>query len=123
MGVQCEILNLAIELNCSTKIHFARPFATLVSPGVQTGQHQLRPARSNDDPDVWILYENWKTPFRSCGAFPIALHEGKPSGVARGARKRNGFAALFDGYEDCMKEEEKSWHGSFACTNMVMPAY
>jgi hypothetical protein len=40
------------------------------------------------------------------------LHEGFPSGAARGARKRNGFAALFDGYEDRKKVEEESWHAS-----------
>src|SRR5215469_12370594 len=59
--------------------------------------------RSNDDPDVWILYENWKAPSDLAAHFEIALHEGIPSGAARGARKRNGFAALFDGYEDCIK--------------------
>ena len=57
--------------------------------------------RSNDDPDVWILYENWK----ACSdlAFRIALHESIPSGVARGARRRNGFEAFFDGHEDRRK--------------------
>jgi hypothetical protein len=29
----------------------------------------------------------------------------------------------FDGYEDCMKIEEKSWHALFASMNMVMQAY
>ena len=28
-----------------------------------------------------------------------------------------------DGYEDCMKIEEKSWHALFASMNMVMQAY
>jgi hypothetical protein len=29
----------------------------------------------------------------------------------------------FDGYEDCMKIEEKSWHALFASMNMEMQAY
>ena len=45
------------------------------------------------------------------------------SDAARGARKRHGFAALLDGYEDRKKVEEKSWHASFASTNMVMQEY
>ena len=58
--------------------------------------------------------------YRSCTE---QSHEGIPSRDARGARKRNGVAALFDGYEDRKKVEEKSWHASFASTNMVMQAY
>jgi hypothetical protein len=37
--------------------------------------------------------------------------------------RSKGLDALFDGYEDCIKVEEKSWHASFASTNMVMQAY
>ena len=79
-----------------------RRLATLVAPArVEPGNINYDLHRSNDDPDVWILYENWK----ACSdlAFRIALHESIPSGVARGARRRNGFEAFFDGHEDRRK--------------------
>jgi hypothetical protein len=37
--------------------------ATLVAPaGAEPGNINYDLHRSNDDPDVWILYENWKAP-------------------------------------------------------------
>ena len=38
-----------------------RRLATLVAPArAEPGNINYDPYRSNDDPDVWILYENWK---------------------------------------------------------------
>ena len=40
-----------------------RPLGTLVAPArAEPGNINYDLHRSNDDPDVWILYENWKVP-------------------------------------------------------------
>jgi len=40
-----------------------RHLGTLVEPSrAESGNVNYDLHRSNDDPDVWIIYENWKTP-------------------------------------------------------------
>jgi quinol monooxygenase YgiN len=40
-----------------------RRLSTLVEPArAETGNINCDPHRSNDDADVWVLYENWKAP-------------------------------------------------------------
>jgi quinol monooxygenase YgiN len=39
---------------------------------VQTGNISYNLHRSNDDPDVWILYENWKAPSDLAAHFQLS---------------------------------------------------
>lgn len=94
----------------ASSCHSSRPRAC------RTGQHQLRP-------DVCILYENWKAPSDLAAHFELPYMKAFPTVLPEVLESEMDLRYWFGGYEDRKKVEEKSWHASFASTNMVMQAY
>jgi hypothetical protein len=100
-----------------------RCLATVVAPApVELDNINYDLHRSNEDPDVCILYKSGKH-LLMLRRFRIALHEGIPTVLPEVLESEMDLRHWFDGYEDGKKVEEKSWHASFASTNMVMQAY
>ncbi len=101
-----------------------RRLATLVAPArAEPGNINYDLHRSNDDPDVWILYENWKAPSDLAANFELPYMKTFLAVLPEVLESEMDLRHWFDGYENRKKVEEKSWHASFASTNMVMQAY
>jgi len=114
VGLQCKLLNLAIELNCCTKIprkrHFARPLPPSYPPACKPGNINYGLHRSNDDPDVWILYENWKAPSDLATNFELPYMKGFLAVLPEVLESEMDLRHWFDGYENRKKQRRN--HGT-----------
>src|SRR5215470_11217394 len=101
-----------------------RRLATLAAPArVEPGNINYDLHRSNDDPDVCILYENWKAPSDLAAHFELSYMKAFPTLLPEVLESEMDLRHWLMVTKIAKKVEEKSWHASFASTNMVMQAY
>ena len=89
-----------------------RRLATLVAPArVVPGNinYDLHP--SNDDPDVCILYENWKAPSDLASHFELPYMKAFPTVLPEVIESEMDLRHWFDGYEDRQKKWRRN-HGT-----------
>ena len=79
--------------------------------------------RSNDDPDVCFFMRTGRHVLILRRISNCLTYKAFPKVLPEVLESEMDLRHWFDGYEDCMKIEEKSWHALFASMNMVMQAY